>query len=186
MQEHERSLERLQRIEDLEVRRNNRSPELVQFRDSSTSVLYRYEGQSINWETHKHAKPHNFHNCVVVTMSDKTRIAVGTGVMMLLPEFDSANGVFVSSGTPLKSIEIDQVAPNGLPLATVGQEWMWSAHGPIDSMMMRYKFYQPGHADIQVGSPSHTEAAMRLLQLEAGKMFDGYIVPNFATLQKPI
>lgn len=188
MSEHIRLQERVPSFEHLEIRRSAPSPEMVQFSDSSTAVLYRHEGQSIDWGIHKHARPHNFNNCVVVTMSDKTRIAVGTGVMLLLPEYDSARGVFVSSGSPLKSIEINQVAPDGLPQATVGQDWMWSAHGPIESMMMRYKFYQPGHADIQVASPNHTEAAMKLLQFEARKMFDGYglLVPNSGHPQQPI
>lgn len=157
---------RLQPIEAFETSLDapNASIELLQFTDSVTALLLRHRGQKVEWERFKHARPYSENNCTILTMSDGLRIGAGGSVIGLMPELDTRSGRFRGE---TRAIEIEEMAPDGLPDVTIGEPWPLTGdrHGVVESVMIRYKLYDHGTAQNQVNAPSHLEHAQHLLNL---------------------
>ena len=152
-------------IEDYETLQTPRA-ETVQFNDGQLGILYRFHGAEVDWENLKYGDMwSNAGLCAIVKTSNGQRFAFGKGASVQLPELDTTTGKF-RKGTHTTAARLATIAPNGLPPATIGEQWATlDDQGTVESIMLRYKTtFEPAPDQYpQIDMPEYFESALELL-----------------------
>jgi hypothetical protein len=100
-------------------------PEVVRYADGHGALLYKKPGDSIDWRRNKYGQNLRFlrPNLAIVSMRSGRRYALGQGVVVELPQLNSDTGRLEAADKEPWRRTIDELAPHGLPEATIGEPW---------------------------------------------------------------
>lgn len=147
--------------------------ELVQFIDGRLGLGFRTPGDIIRWGVKKYIDPqHNSLDTVLIKTEHGRSFALGNGIGAMLPEFDPSTGQFGKEDEPVQAIKLDEIAPEGLPDAIIGDDWSVTGDGDkISAVLVDYTGASPAMSGAeQAGIPNPFDSAKAHLQRVAEAM----------------
>lgn len=130
----------------------------LQFNDSVRGIGSVKPGDTFTFDT-KHSDPYDRTTVVIVKTESGKRYALGSRIMIELPELDSETGKFGKTGEKVKAIKLEDI-PAGVKDITIGETWdTLGSDDPVTLAMYGYNSSDPDPNFYQVEAPNPFDSA---------------------------